>query len=293
MSKISVIGLGAMGTALAQAQLRAVHDVTVWNRTPQKMESLAALGAKGAVSVEAAVQASPLVMICIDSYATTKELLYTDEAISHLSGRTVIQFSTGTPQEARDSESRLADRGAEYLDGAIMCYPDRIGTPKALILVGGKRRAFDSAYAVLEVLGGDLRYLGENIAAAAALDLALLSNSVGLYIGVVHGANICETEGVGLDVLASIASHGERPREIAEIIHAGAFDLSSLHSGASLDVWEGVVRRLQTHARDAGSNAELPDFLAGIYRRALDAGYGNEDIAALIKALRSDNKSQS
>ena len=46
MSKISVIGLGAMGTALAQAQLRAVHDVTVWNRTPQKMESLAALGAK-------------------------------------------------------------------------------------------------------------------------------------------------------------------------------------------------------------------------------------------------------
>ncbi len=286
MSEISVIGLGAMGAALAQAQLKAGHNVTVWNRTPEKMEPLVALGAKRATFALDAVRASPLIMVCIDNYMATNELLGSDDVVRHLSARTVIQLSTGTPREARDSETWLATRNADYLDGAIMCYPDSIGAPDSLIMIGGKQRAFDSSLDFLKVLGGDLRYLGENIAAAAALDLALLSNSVGLYMGVAHGARICESEGVELDLFASVARHGERPRELAEIIHADAFELSSLHGGAALGVWAGVVRRLQVQAGDAGINAELPNFLAGIYQRAVEAGYGEEDIAALIKVLR-------
>ena len=44
MSDISMIGLGAMGTALARAQVKAGHDVTVWNRSPQRMTPLVELG---------------------------------------------------------------------------------------------------------------------------------------------------------------------------------------------------------------------------------------------------------
>ena len=97
MSEISVIGLGAMGAALAQALLKAGHDVTVWNRTLQKMEPLAALGAKRAENVVNALQASPVIMVCIDNYNATNKLLGTDDVIPHLSGRTLIQLSTGTP----------------------------------------------------------------------------------------------------------------------------------------------------------------------------------------------------
>ena len=50
MSGISVIGLGAMGSALARALVKAGHEVTVWNRSPQKMEPLVDLGADGAES---------------------------------------------------------------------------------------------------------------------------------------------------------------------------------------------------------------------------------------------------
>ena len=151
MSAISVIGLGAMGAALAQAQLKAGHSVTVWNRTPQKMEPLAALGAMIAENVVDAVQASPLIMVCIDNYTATNKLLRTDDVVHHLSGRTVIQFSTGTPQEARESEAWLADLGADYLDGAIMCYPNSIGAPESLILIGGKQSAFASAESFLKI----------------------------------------------------------------------------------------------------------------------------------------------
>ena len=57
MSDISMIGLGAMGTALAKAQVKAGHEVTVWNRSPQRMAPLVALGAKEAENMAAAVQA--------------------------------------------------------------------------------------------------------------------------------------------------------------------------------------------------------------------------------------------
>ena len=95
---------------------------------------------------------------------------------------------------------------AHYLDSAIMCYPNAIGAPDSMILVGGKEGPLKGAEPFLEVLGGDLRYLGENIASAATLDLALLSTSVALYLGVAHSAHICESEGVGVDLLASVAS---------------------------------------------------------------------------------------
>ncbi len=289
MSEISVIGLGAMGAALAHALVKAGHSVTVWNRTPRKMEPLTALGANGAASVLDAVQASPLIMVCIDNYAATKYLLGADDVAPHLSGRTLIQLSTGTPKEARESEAWMKECGGDYLDGAIRVYPDGLGAAESQILIAGSEAAFERCEAFLNCLGGDLRYLGENIAAAAALDLASLSYSLGKYVGFAHGARLCESEGVGADLFASLFAEGDRARELAEIIHAGAYELSSLHPGATIRVWEGVVQRLQTQARDAEMNNELPNFMSGIFKRAIAAGHGEEDVAALIKALRSDS----
>jgi 3-hydroxyisobutyrate dehydrogenase-like beta-hydroxyacid dehydrogenase len=288
MSELSMIGLGAMGSALARALLKAGHGLTVWNRTAQKMAPLVELGAEGAESVPEAVQASPLIMICIDNYAATNQLLRNDDVVPHLAGRTVIQLSTGTPKEARDSGAWLKACGADYLDGAIESYPDGIGDEDGRLLLCGSEAAFQRSKAVLKCLGGDLRYLGENIAAAAALDLAELTESLGRYAGIVHGARLCEAEGVGADLFASLYPVGDRARELAEIVHAGDFGLGSLYDGATIRVWEEVVQRLQSQARDAGMNSDLPDYLSRLYKRAVAAGHGEEDIAALIKVLRGD-----
>ncbi len=290
MSEITMIGLGAMGSALARALLKSGHGLTVWNRTPQKMEPFAALGAETAESVADAVRASPVIMVCIDNYAATKQLLSSDDVAPHLAGRTVIQLGTGTPKEARDSEAWLTDCGADYLDGAIAAYPEGIGAADGRLLFSGSEAAFQRSEAFLKCLGGDLRYLGENIAAAAALDLAELSESLGKYAGIVHGARLCEAEGVGADLFATLFAEGDRARELAEIVHAGDYTLGSLYPGATIRVWEEVVQRLQTQARDAGMNGDLPDYLSRLYKRAVAAGHGEEDIAALIKVLRGDGE---
>ncbi len=286
MSEISVIGLGAMGSAIARALLKAGDSVAVWNRTPQKMEPLATLGAEKVERVVDAVQASPVIMVCIDNYAATNQQMGSDDVVPHLSGRTVIQLSTGTPEEARDSEAWLKDCGGDYLDGAIDSYPDGIGAADGRILVAGSKPAFARCKAFLECLGGDLRYLGENVGAAAALDLAELSVSLGKYVSFAHGARLCEAEGVGVDLFASLFDEGDRVRELAEIVHAGDYALGSLYAGTTIGVWKGVVQRLKAQADDANINSELPDFFSRIFNRAVAAGHGEEDVAALIKVFR-------
>lgn len=286
MSDISMIGLGAMGTALAKAQVKAGHEVTVWNRSPQRMTPLVELGAKGAQSVAAAVQASPFIMICIDNYAATSALLRAGDVAIHLAGRSVIQLSTGTPSEAREAEAWLMARGAAYLDGIIEAYPDGIGAADAQLLFSGSKAIFEASRPFLRCLGGDLRFVSEHVGAANALDLADLSWSLGRYVGFAHGARLCESEGVDLDLFAARHPEGHRIRELAEIVHAGAFELGSLHPGASIRVWEECIQRLQSQARGAGISSEFPDNISGIFKRAIVAGYGDEDLAALIKVLR-------
>lgn len=72
---VTVVGLGSMGRALAEAFLRAGNPTTVWNRTPARAAPLVARGARQAPTVEAAVAASPLVVTCLTGYAETREAL--------------------------------------------------------------------------------------------------------------------------------------------------------------------------------------------------------------------------
>jgi len=283
MTDITQIGLGAMGSALARALVKAGHQVTVWNRTASKMEPLAALGACAARSLVEAVQASPVSVVCIDNYGLTRKLLLENSPGKILAGRTLIQLSTGTPREARELDELVRGFDCRYLDGAIMPYPEGIGEQDSKLLFAGPQQAWDECQPYLECLGGDLRYLGETIGGAAALDMALLTHDLCCYLGVIHGANICESEGISTAKYAGMFAEGSIAREPVEVIHAGRYD----NPGATLAVWDGALQRIQNQAKDAGINSEIPDFIAGFFKRALAAGYGEQDIASLIKLLRA------
>ena len=137
MSEVSVIGLGAMGSALARALLRDGHRVTVWNRTSAKAEPLVRDGALLAHSPAAAVTASPIVLVCVEDYKVTRSILGREEVAPALAGRVLVELSSGTPQDARDAEAWARQRGVDYLDGAIMATPSQIGRPDTPIFVSG------------------------------------------------------------------------------------------------------------------------------------------------------------
>ena len=100
MSDVTVIGLGAMGSAIAGTFVHAGVPTTVWNRSAEKMQPLVAAGAHAADGFDAAVEGSPVIVVCVDDYTVTNSLFELQGAGTALAGRTLIQFSTGTPEES-------------------------------------------------------------------------------------------------------------------------------------------------------------------------------------------------
>jgi len=288
MSDITVIGMGAMGAALARTLIEAGRDVTVWNRSPEKMHPLVALGAHGPSNFGEALAASPRVVVCIPDYQTTTELFDRLDLLPLLKGRNIVQLSTGTPKEAKASEKWFNDHGASYLDGAILCWPGNIGTSDGLILVAGQESVFNYCQTDLQHLAGDLRYLGSNIRAASTLDLAFLSRLTGIIFGSIHGALVCESEGVPVSEFTALLPANDRAVPLTQAINDGSFTSVS-KGGATVDVAGSAVTRMREQANDAGINSELPDLMCDWVKRAQTAGFGSEETAAVIKALRQNN----
>ena len=256
--EVSVIGLGTMGSTLARLLLRAGHRVTVWNRTSAKADPLVREGAILAPGPAAAIGASCVVVVCLYDYNAANEVLDTNEVASALPGRTLVQLTTGSPREARDSEAWARQRGARYLDGAIQAAPSQMARPDTTILVSGAETAFRRSEPLLQVFGGNVKYLGEPVAAAAAMDLATLSYVYGAFLGFLHGARIAESEGFRVDhygaLVAEISpSFGEFFRHEGAVIQSGNYEVSESPLRISVEATE----RLAQAARESGS---MPSF---------------------------------
>jgi len=284
MSDITIIGLGLMGSALARTIHQAGHKITVWNRSPEKSKPFIDDGIAVAPDEVSAIKASPNILICIDNYDVTRSLIDTEQILPLLRDKTVIQLSTGTPREAKEAADWMKQHKVSYLDGAILAGPNDIGTASGQILLCGDESAHSTVSKILECLGDDIRYLGTNYRAASALDLAWLCDSYGRFLAVTHAARLCEVEGVEVDQFASLFEEDSLVRHYANVIHSGNFQ----NCTATLKVWGGALNQLQIQGLDSGIDTSFPDFVDSFFKKAINAGYGDEHVMSLIKILRQD-----
>ena len=285
--KIGVLGLGAMGSALARAQVSAGYETRVWNRTQRKADILVAEGAMAEETGAHVALKSDVVLVCVDTCANAEAALGAALDQGALEGRVVVQLGTTSPTEARRFAEKVRRAGAAALDGAMMFYPESVGPDnQAPIMLGGDRAGLELARPALNQISANLIELGENIAEAAALDLGYLTMSIALFAGAAHAARVCEAEGASLHRLIEMSTHGPRATDRLEIIANNAFELGTLHTGASLAVWADVATNVQRHAVEAAIDDRVSHSLKSIFDRAVAAGLGSEDVAALVKALR-------
>lgn len=287
MKKASVIGLGMVGSRLAQLLLAAGWEVTVWNRSPAAAAGLVQQGARHAATAAQALAASPFSVMAVKDYQAARDILGSDGAPAALAGRTFLHLTTGSPQEALDMERFVNGNGGLYLDGAIQAAPEQMGLPETPIFVSGAKAAFDSALPVMKVLGGPA-HLGERASLASAMDFATLSYVYGATIGFFHGARIVETEGLSVEEYGELVnkiapSFGEFLRHEGKVIHSGDYRITQSPLRISID----ATRRIAQHARDNGLDAAIPQLSEKLFRDAERAGYANEEAAAVMKVLRA------
>jgi len=283
-SDVSILGLGAMGAALAMTTLRGGRKVTVWNRSPERAAPLARGGAGVAPSAAAAVRAAPIVIVCVTGY----EAMYEALADADLGGRVLVQLSTGTPSDARAGARWAAARGADYLDGAILAVPTQMGTPESTILVSGSETAFARSKPLLAVMAGTVSYVGVAPFAAATLDLAFLAHLFPGLVGFYHAARICEVEGLGVESLGAMLL-GVAPAIGAMVKHDADRIARDDYARPenTVDICAAALELLVRQAREAGIDESVVAFTASVFERARRAGLGSEAPAAVVKVLRA------
>lgn len=168
---VAVIGCGLMGSALARALATSGRSVTVWNRTPHRAQALAGDSVTPADSVTEAVGSAGLVIACLATYEATLSAL---EPVTDWHGRTLAVLGSGTPGQAEQAQQWAETRGAAYIDGVILCYPQHIGSPEAAILYSGPTAPWAEHEQTLMGLAGASRHVGEQPSTANLLNVALV-----------------------------------------------------------------------------------------------------------------------
>jgi 3-hydroxyisobutyrate dehydrogenase-like beta-hydroxyacid dehydrogenase len=194
--RISILGLGAMGSALASSLLEAGREVTVWNRTSGKTGKLVARGAREASSVEEAIGAGGLTVTCLLDDASVREAL--GPAMRKLAGGMLVNLTSGSVRQARELAGWLEGYGVRFLAGGIMAVPPTVGSEGAFILYSGARDVFDRVAPVLGPIGRP-HWVGEDPGFAALYDMAALSGMYGMSAGADHAVALVHAEGGDLE----------------------------------------------------------------------------------------------
>ncbi|GIH68340.1 NAD(P)-dependent oxidoreductase [Sphaerimonospora thailandensis] len=283
---VSVIGLGSMGSALAQAFLDAGHPTTVWNRSPGKADKLLASGATRAATVAEAVSAGDLIVICVLDYQAMREIV--GSAGDALDGRVIVNLTSGTPEEARETATWAAGRGVRYLDGAIMAVPDMIGGADTLIFYGGSKAVCAAHASVLTAIAGGGAYLGEDAGLPSLYDVALLGLMWTTWAGLLHSLALVGAGGVPASAFLPYAQAwfehviGPEIPVIAGQVDQGVYPDADSALGMQAIAIEHLLDASRAQQVDAG----LPQFLKDRTEQAIRRGHAGDGFGSLFEVLR-------
>lgn len=288
MTKLSIIGTGRVGTALAQTFLEHGHEVSVWNRTPLRAHALVERGAHLAGSVREAVDRAEVVVAILSDYTASDSLLHAPDVTAALRGKTLVQLASGSPSEARAAAAWAREHSVRYLDGAIMATPELIGKPESTVLYSGERALFDEHQPTLSCLAGTTSYVGVDPGHAAALDGALLVYVWGVLFGALHGVAISRAEGIRLEDYLVYA------KGLLPIADAFTIDLIERAlkgdyeaTQATLDAHHGALRHVLAICEQRGLDRTVPEAFDRVMRRGVEQGLGPLDFTALTQIIGS------
>jgi 3-hydroxyisobutyrate dehydrogenase-like beta-hydroxyacid dehydrogenase len=284
---IGFLGLGLMGSRMARSILRHGHEVTVWNRTPEKAAALAAEGARVAHTPREAAEAAEVVVCCVSDPNAVGRVVFADDGVRPAArpGFRYVECSTISPGLMRRLGEGLEARGAEVLEAPVT--GSKLGAEKGtlLFMTGGKRDVHDELLPVLMTFGAKAIYCGE---LGQASVVKLIGNTLISFMvqGLAEGATLARKAGVPLATVLEVVMasgfaspyYAFKGEAIARRDFAEHFSIDLMHKDQSLMLDE--ASRLAVPMPGLAAIRE-------VFQTARAHGWGQEDIVAIVKAVEA------
>lgn len=270
-----------MGTPMAKNLLKAGYQVTVYNRSKSKEAELIEAGAASAGSPEDLWQECAIVFTMVSDDAAVKEVY---EGAGGLvapaaAGKLAIDMSTVSPATSRHLADRCAQAGLQFLDAPVSgsVKPAQEGT--LVIMVGGEESAYETAKPLFAHLGKVALHLGANGAGTSA------KLAINYFLGLT-------VQGLAETVLFA-RRLGIDTADMLTIINEGAL-ANAITKGKSANILgddfkaafalKHLAKDLRL-AKEAGLGQPLSQPLLDSFQQALEEGWGEKDVMAIVKYL--------
>lgn len=284
--KLGYIGLGLMGRPMTLRLLAAGYEVSVWNRSPDKLAAVVEKGAKPADSPAAVARAADIVMLCVTDQKAAEEVLFGRNGVAEgaSAGKLVVDFSSIAPAAARAHAAQLLERGVGLVDAPVSGGVAGAEKGTLAVMAGGRREDIERARPVVMHLAQRLTRMGE----AGAGQVTKLSNQiiVGCAFAVIAEAvRLAEAAGVDATMLPEALKGGSADsgplqvygarmaaRNFEPRLSANAIMLKDLENAAAV-------------AKQLGVPLPMADTAAARYRLLKAQGKAESDPATLIELL--------
>ena len=282
--QVGLIGLGAMGSGMAQSLRRAGHAPFVFDVRSEVAEAFAASGGTACTSPQELGSRCSVVVSVVVNADQTEDVLFGEQgcAGSMRAGSVFVMCSTVDPSWSAALEARLAARGILYLDAPISGGAARALSGEMTMMSAGKPEAYAMAEPFLRAMAGTLYKLGDKAGAASKVKI------INQLLAGVHIAAAAEAmalglrEGVDAAALYEVITHSAGNSWMFEnrMAHVLAADYTPL---SSVDIFVKDLGLVLDMARASKFPLPLSSTAHQMFMQASTAGFAKEDDSAVIK----------
>ena len=276
-----MIGLGAMGAPMANNLAKQGLLTSVWNRTSNKAESLAAaLNIQAAESPEALAKSCNIIAICVSRDQDVLEVI--EILLPGLQpGAVVIDHSTVSIETAREAAEKVKTQGADFLDAPVSGGVEGARAGTLSVMVGGSRQALDKAMPALQAIGQRIEHMGD-VGSGQATKVVNQILCAGINQAVTEALAFGMTLGLDMDKVIDVVSGGAAGNWFLEK-RGPTMILHRFEPGFKLALHHKDLKICQQMAEQAGIPLPLALQTLKDYQRLMDQDFGEEDISALFR----------
>jgi 3-hydroxyisobutyrate dehydrogenase-like beta-hydroxyacid dehydrogenase len=285
--EVAVLGLGRMGSAIAETMLREGFAVRVWNRTAAKADPLVGAGATRAPTPAAAAAGAGVVISSMLDDAALRELVEAPDGVLAGLDHGAVHVSTTTVSPGcSDALAAVhADRGQGFIAAPVVGRPDVARAGELLSLVGGREDAIARARPCIAAYSGRILTTGPEPGTANSLKLAI--NFYIASMAELFGEILAFTEKSGVDhetTMQAVRSLQGAPGVTGYLERIGAREFDEVGFAMATGLKDlGLIA-------DAAAAVRCPLPFAAIARdhtmAAIATGLGDKDWSAFTEVTR-------